>query len=106
MSKLIVDLGGDGMVRIREELLGKPLTAGEPTSFAWPLDENAAEDLRWYLEDYLRAPFGVYEDRGTRIEEELQGWGELVFESVFAWGQARNAYVRARQHGNAELVLR
>ena len=24
---------------------------------AWPLDTDALEDLRWYLEDYLRAPF-------------------------------------------------
>jgi hypothetical protein len=28
------------------------------------------EELRWYLEDYLLAPFGVWEDRGPRI----QGW--------------------------------
>jgi hypothetical protein len=26
---------------------------------AWPLGGGALEDLRWYLEDYLLAPFGV-----------------------------------------------
>ena len=37
----------------------------------WPLDDDALEDLRWYLEDYLKAPFGVYEDRGSAVEARL-----------------------------------
>ena len=62
----------------------------------WPLDDEALEDLRWYLEDYLRAPFGVWEDRGPRIQAQLAGWGEAVFASVFGSGPARDAYQRAR----------
>ena len=50
---------------------------------AWPLDADALEDLRWYLEDYLLAPFGVWEDRGPAVAEKLAGWGEQVFGSVF-----------------------
>ena len=41
--------------------------SGSPSGLAWPLDEDALEELRWYLEDYLRAPCGVYEDRGRRL---------------------------------------
>ena len=72
----------------------------------WPLNGQALEDLRWYLEDYLRAPFGVYEDRGARIEAGLVGWGHDVFDAVFPPGPARDAYVRARNGGDLELLLR
>ena len=72
---------------------------------AWPLDEGALEDLRWYLEDYLRAPFGVWEDRGPQIQARLTGWGEAIFGSVFGSGSARDAYQRARDRG-LELVFR
>ena len=50
---------------------------------AWPLDAEALEDLRWYLEDYLLAPFGVWEDRGPAVRDKLAGWGDEVFASVF-----------------------
>src|SRR5262249_31157971 len=66
---------------------------------------QALEDLRWYLEDYLQAPFGVWDDRGPAIQEQLAGWGELVFGSVFGPGPARDAYQRARDRG-LELVFR
>ena len=63
-DRLVVDLGGDGQAAVMswpdkglpEEMSRAPL--------AWSLDAEALEDLRWYLEDYLRAPFGVWEDRG------------------------------------------
>jgi hypothetical protein len=45
----------------------------------WPLDEDALEDLRWYLEDYLTAPFGVYGDRGSAVEARLADWGRAVY---------------------------
>src|SRR5580700_246604 len=61
-----------------------PSSGGRPgeasrVPFAWPLSADDLEDLRWYLEDYLRAPFGVWEDRGQRIQDALLGWGDLVF---------------------------
>jgi tetratricopeptide (TPR) repeat protein len=71
----------------------------------WPLDGDALEDLRWYLEDYLQAPFGVWEQRGPAIQGRLDGWGEQVFGSLFDGGPARFAYERARDRG-LELVFR
>ena len=71
----------------------------------WPLDAGALEDLRWYLEDYLQAPYGVWEDRGPAIQGKLTGWGEQVFASVFSSGPARYAYERARDRG-LEVVFR
>lgn len=105
-GRLIIDFNGDEMFRVREEYPGIAPTQSDPTPFAWPLNEGETEDLRWYLEDYLWVPFGVYENRGTQIEAKLQGWGQQIFKSIFGSGQARDAYVRARRHGNVELVLR
>ena len=70
-DRLLVDLGGDGQVKVLswpdtglpEEVSQMPL--------AWPLDMAALEDLRWYLEDYLLAPFGVWEDRGPVVQAIL-----------------------------------
>jgi tetratricopeptide (TPR) repeat protein len=72
---------------------------------AWPLGADALEDLRWYLEDYLAAPFGVWEDRGPAVQKRLAGWGDQVFGSVFGAGPARDAYQRARDKG-LEVVFR
>src|SRR5215467_7404684 len=63
------------------------------------------EDLRWYLEDYLRAPFGVWEDRGPQVQDRLAGWGNAVFASVFSSGPAQAAYRMARDQ-QLELVFR
>jgi hypothetical protein len=104
-DRLVVDLGGDGQAKVLawpnggmpEEVSRAPLT--------WPLGVEALEDLRWYLEDYLLAPFGVWEEHGPAVQAKLAGWGKQVFESVFGAGSARFAYERARDRG-LELVFR
>jgi tetratricopeptide (TPR) repeat protein len=104
-DRLVVDLGGDGQAAVlwapdgglAEEVARAPL--------AWPLDGAALEDLRWYLEDYLQAPFGVWEDQGPAVRGRLAGWGDEVFSSVFGAGPARDAYQRARDR-SLEVVLR
>ncbi|HXL92093.1 MAG TPA: tetratricopeptide repeat protein [Streptosporangiaceae bacterium] len=107
--RLVVDLGADGRVSVSSwsdrDLRGGG--AGEPSELAWHLDDGALDDLRWYLEDYLRAPFGVYGERGPQVEARLAGWGEAAFAAVFGAGAGRDAYVRMRaQQGDAELVFR
>jgi hypothetical protein len=104
-DRLVVDLTGDGQAAILmwpdggfpEEVARAPL--------AWPLDRDALEDLRWYLEDYLLAPYGVWEEHGPAIQDKLPGWGDQVFASVFGSGPGRDAYQRARDHG-LEVVFR
>jgi tetratricopeptide (TPR) repeat protein len=104
-DRLLVDLGGDGWASVLSwpdgGLPGK--VSREPLT--WPLDAGALEDLRWYLEDYVLAPFGVWEDRGPAIREKLSGWGEQVFLSLFGGGPALDAFLRARDRG-LEVVLR
>ena len=104
-DRLVVDLGADGQAKvlswpdggIPEEVSRAPLT--------WPLDADALEDLRWYLEDYLQGPYGVWEERGPTIREKLPGWGDQVFGSIFGAGPARDAYLLARNRG-LEVVFR
>ncbi|MFE6946295.1 tetratricopeptide repeat protein, partial [Streptomyces chartreusis] len=87
-----------------------PSRVGEPVALEQPLDGRVLEELRWYLEEYLRAPFGVYGERGLQVAAELPGWGERVFSAVFGAGPARDAYLRARARaeargGRVELVV-
>ena len=98
-DRLLVDLGGDGQAAVLSWPDGEFPQKVSQASLAWPLDDDALEDLRWYLEDYLRAPFGVWEDRGPAVQEKLAAWGDQVFGSVFGPAPARDAYQRARDKG-------
>jgi tetratricopeptide (TPR) repeat protein len=106
---LFVDLTVDGRVSVGTWLEGELPggVAGEPYALAWPLDTEALEDLRWYLEDYLRAPFGVYEDRGPGVAARLPEWGQAVFGAMFGTGPARDAYQRMRARpAGVQVVFR
>jgi len=106
-GQLIVDLGEDGTASVSTLAGNAELPAvGMPARLSWPLDGNVLEGLQWYLEDYLTAPYGVYEDKGARIGASLREWGEQVFLSVFGSGSARDAYLGMRARGDVELVFR
>jgi hypothetical protein len=104
-DRLVVDLTGDGQAAVLSWPEGGLPEEVSRAPLAWPLDGDALEDLRWYLEDYLLAPFGVWEDRGPVVREKLTGWGNQVFGSGFGAGPARFAYERARDRG-LEVVFR
>ena len=103
-GRLLVDLDAGGHVSVGIWPEGRSREAISRASLKWPLDETALADLRWYLEEYLRAPFGVWEDRGPRIEKQLASWGEAIFGWVFRAGPARDAYQRAREQDLALVV--
>ena len=106
-DRLLVELGADGQVAVGPWLESDLPQAGERTPLTWPLDADALEDLRWYLEDYLRAPFGVYGERGPEVEERLARWGEAIFSAVFGGGAARDAYIKVLSRGGpVEMVFR
>jgi len=104
-DRLLVDLSGDGQAVVSSWPDGGLPEEVSQAPLAWPLDADALEDLRWYLEDYLLAPFGVWEDRGPAVRGKLAEWGDQVFASVFGGGPARFAYERARDRG-LEVVFR
>ena len=109
-DRLLVELAADGRVSVVPWPEGELLpggAVGEASELVWPLDGDALEELRWYLEDYLRAPFGVYESRGPATAARLQRWGEAVFGAVFGSGPARDAYQRMRARtAGLQLVVR
>ncbi|MEU9893338.1 tetratricopeptide repeat protein [Streptomyces phaeochromogenes] len=108
-ERLLLDVDEDGRVSVSAWRAGETLPdrVGDPIPLVWPLDGPALEELRWYLEDYLRAPFGVYGERGPRVEAQFPKWGAQVFEAVFGSGPARDAYTRARARGGpVEIVVR
>jgi hypothetical protein len=101
-DRLLVDVLSDGRVSVSTAFHGAlPGATGPPTELGVPLGAEALEDLRWYLEDYLVAPFSVYEDRGTRIAAHLRTWGETLFEAVFRAGPNRDAFGLPRGAGLA-----
>src|SRR5689334_13625502 len=104
-DRLLVDLGDDGQATVQVWPDGGLPEVVSRAPLAWPLDADVLDELRWYLEDYLLAPFGVWEDRGPAVQARLAGWGDLVFGSVFGPGPARDVYQRARD-GGLEVVFR
>jgi hypothetical protein len=111
VNRLLVDVDQAGQASVSVVADGQlPERVGEPVRLEWPMTEAELEDLRWYLEDYLRAPFSVYESRGAQIAGRLRGWGEAMFSALFASGPARDMYVRLRDRaggpGSFEVVLR
>ena len=108
-DRLLIDLAAHGRASVIPWRQGElPAgAAGEPQPVTWPLDGDALEELRWYLEDYLRAPFGVYESRGPQTAARLGEWGEAVFGAVFGQGAPRDAYKEARARtAGVQLMFR
>jgi tetratricopeptide (TPR) repeat protein len=84
----------------------RPEPYGAALPFDIPLTPEEREDLRWYLEDYLEAPYAVYEDRGSTIAQQIPLWGRRLFDAVFGVGEpGRDAYVQARAAGDCELWI-
>ena len=106
-DQLLVDIDPDGRVLVTAWGDGDSLPdSGLRFRLDWRLSDEALNDLRWYLEDYLAAPFGVYEERGPRIQQLLPKWGTELFGAIFGSGSARDVYTRMRAKPGTRLVLR
>ncbi|HCT77522.1 MAG TPA: hypothetical protein DGG94_13045 [Micromonosporaceae bacterium] len=107
-DRLLVDFGTDG--RVLAQIWpdgGDPQIVGEPIEVVWPLDETATEELRWYLEDYLRAPYGAFAERGEAIAAGLRDWGRMVFAALFEQAPVRDALDALKvTSSRIEVVLR
>jgi tetratricopeptide (TPR) repeat protein len=97
VDRLVIDLQPEGRAAVGSR-------AAERFELSWPLEERDTDELRWYLEDYLRVPYGVYADRGRVVADALEHWGNEVFGALLGPAPAGRAY-RALGHG-AEIVCR
>jgi tetratricopeptide (TPR) repeat protein len=104
-ERLLVDLLGEGVATVSTWPDGGSPEEVSRGPARWPLDGDALEDLRWYLEEYRTAPYAAWAERGPATAEKLPAWGSQVFDAVFGGGQARSAYQRAREQ-RLELVFR
>ncbi|MBI5570066.1 MAG: tetratricopeptide repeat protein [Desulfomonile tiedjei] len=81
----------------------------EPVPFSDPLSRQDRKDLRWYLEEYLRYPYGAYQDRAAAIELKMEKWGARLFEQVFIKGNSdpdpRGFFHQAVQDGLDQCEL-
>lgn len=103
----MVDIDADGRTHVAIAAADDlPSPVGGAFELGWPLDADALEDLRWYFEDYLLVPYGVYGDKGPHVAAQLRDWGEAVFRAVFGSGPARDAYLQLRSRPGAEIVFR
>ncbi|WP_334855475.1 tetratricopeptide repeat protein, partial [Nostoc sp.] len=77
-------------------------------AFQQPFDKENAAELRWYLEDYLKFPYGIFPDNAVKIEQKLQHWGQQLFELVFrSTEKGREFFQEATREGldNCELGI-
>ncbi|MGB8841681.1 MAG: hypothetical protein WCC64_11480, partial [Aliidongia sp.] len=105
-NRLILEDLPDGGVQVSFRRAGQDFEEkSDPVPFATPFTAEEREDLRWYLEDYLKAPYAVYEQRGQVIQEKLPVWGRALFDALFGPGKpGRDAYLKSRE-GTCQLVL-
>jgi tetratricopeptide (TPR) repeat protein len=106
-TRLIVEeQGGSMRVSLHREGQIAPEPSGDWIPFDTPLRPEELEEIRWYLESYLPAPYAVWEERGSRIQRELKDWGESLFECLFGKGMpGRDGYIAAREIGPFELWI-
>ncbi|MEG4840536.1 tetratricopeptide repeat protein [Microcoleus sp. B9-D4] len=71
-----------------------------PVTFEHPFDSKVLADLRWYLEEYLRFPYGLEPENAKKIEQKLQAWGQQLFDLVFRSSEkAREFFQEATRAG-------
>ena len=69
-------------------------------TFEHPFDSKTLADLRWYLEEYLRFPYGLEPENAKKIEQKLQAWGQQLFDLVFRSNEkAREFFQEATRAG-------
>ena len=94
------ELAQDGQVSAEMLRAGELAGTGGSSELAWPLDDDALEDLRgtWGLPTCaVRRLWGAWPAR----EAKLAGRGDAVFSAVFGAGSARDADLKERAPGGA-----
>ena len=81
-NRLVVNHLGDSIQLSWQRGLAAPRLA-PPVTFEHPFNDKVLASLRWYLEEYLRFPYGIEPDNAAKVEQNLQVWGRALFELVF-----------------------
>ncbi|MEM6927850.1 MAG: CHAT domain-containing protein, partial [Myxococcota bacterium] len=88
ISDLVVQVHGDdangscrASLSLIEDGVTEPITS-ESFSLELPLDEDAAVDLRFYLERYVLAPFDEAHERKVELDRGFARWGKRLFAAI------------------------
>src|SRR5919109_851738 len=74
--------------------------------FSWTLAAADAADIRWYLEDYLDAPYDPAPQIAARVEGRMREIGADLFSAVFdAHAEARALWRAVASQLNATRVV-
>jgi tetratricopeptide (TPR) repeat protein len=108
-SLIVRYIGLDGqahrfsVTRARDNKAADPVTVPSPVGF--PVEGQSVHDLmqelRWYLESFLRYPFPPETFRAERLLAARQEWGRVVFEALFHAGKGRDFYHDATREPDA-----
>ena len=73
-----------------------------PVTFEHPFDSKVLADLRWYLEEYLRFPYGLEPENAKKIEQKLQAWGQQLFNLVFRSSEKAREFFQEATHAGLD----
>jgi tetratricopeptide (TPR) repeat protein len=107
MKLFIEEQAGNIQVALKRKDALKPEFYGEMSDFKFPITSAELEDLRWYLENYLPAPYAVWEEKGIKVQQQLEAWGTRLFEALFDGRNQpfRDAYVQAIAHDEVQFWI-
>jgi hypothetical protein len=78
----------------------------EPVPFSHPFDNEALAEIRWYLEEYLKFPYGIEPEKANALEQKLQAWGEELFNLAFrSTEKGRQFFQEATREGLQQCEL-
>ncbi|NJM63113.1 MAG: tetratricopeptide repeat protein [Oscillatoriales cyanobacterium RU_3_3] len=98
-NSLRINHAGDSIQLFWQRGNSMPRSA-PPVTFEHPFDSKALDDLRWYLEEYLRFPYGLEPENAKKVELKLQAWGQQLFDLVFRSSEkARDFFQEATRAG-------
>jgi len=89
----------DGVHRAsaRAGLVYEPATSGkehvhsrQTWRFIAPIGPIETDELRWYLEKFAVWPSDYFRERARKVEENLVGWGQLLYEAALPVAPTRN----------------
>ncbi|MEW6262724.1 MAG: tetratricopeptide repeat protein [Thermodesulfobacteriota bacterium] len=78
----IIDLG-QGKIQVAWQRSRDVPRLSPAFAFTSPFTLEDRRELRWYLEEYLRFPYGAEEDHARRVENLMADRGEELFKEVF-----------------------
>ncbi len=68
-------------------------------------DGNLAQELRWYLEEFLGYPFHPETDHAENVLDSLRQWGEAAFNALFGGREGGRMLDKAIADGYQNLNL-